>query len=169
MNQSCDVSIGYLYLLDIAYCLERIIGKDKMQSSYMRADLNSVIDNLSEYSIPNDIKDFLVNTDYLIREIDCSSIFQNKKKIIAFLKSVNEFLISVNAQKWLTFYIKYDISLEQAATQLVRFDSLIVKNQNIGGSNHVITRQKDIDDCLKDVYKGRNRQILDTYQRLRMY
>ena len=57
---------AYKYAMDIMQLLEIIVGKEKMQSLYLQADLLGLITELKKYNLESKIMQFISNMDYII-------------------------------------------------------------------------------------------------------
>lgn len=80
-----DKISGSHYVLEFYFAsmLEKIIGKEKMESLYFNCDLKGLIDELSVYSSEEEVKDFISNLDLWH---EC--IYDNKCVTSAILKGV---------------------------------------------------------------------------------
>ena len=119
---------NYDYFIYIMLKLEKIVGKDKMESLYMKSDLNGLIEELKNYSHPADIKDFIIYLDYLIKniykkeltkeqikELSKMALYVNKYIIITYLNSIDYYGIN-NEEEYNDFvdtiqnFLAYSIS-----------------------------------------------------------
>ncbi len=77
---------AYNIEVDIALSLEKIIGKEKMESLYMQSNLKGLVTELQKYSSNNDIMKFIGNVDYINK-------FHNDKDLVVLkLEEVSNFL-----------------------------------------------------------------------------
>ena len=81
------VTSCYEIALYFASKVEELIGKDKMQSFYLNANLKGLIDSLKEYAGEKDIMEFITNTDFLLKHFDDS---KNKKFVSRFIDAAIE-------------------------------------------------------------------------------
>ena len=59
-------SFTYSYLEDVAKHLEKIVGKEKMEELYLKADLLGLINELKQYATEDEIMEFLTSTDFIL-------------------------------------------------------------------------------------------------------
>lgn len=96
---------SYLIEARVAYNLEKIVGKDKMQSLYLTSNLLGLINELKEYYTDKEIEQFLINLDVisiyqdnlLISEEENNRLNEVMEEIICFLvKGYSKILLKQN-------------------------------------------------------------------------
>ena len=95
-NESEFVSNVYQYMVIISKYLENIVGKEKMQSLYMRSDLFGLINELKKYRSEEEIMRFLTDTDFLINNYplrDINYIITKERKIRSSIGRVDDFIV----------------------------------------------------------------------------
>lgn len=95
-NRYFNITIAYDIEAEISKQIENIVGRKVMEKLYLRADLKSLVSELSEYSSLEEINDFINNVDMI-----CLNKFVNKNKV----------LMSLTANKILGFI--YNISMNK--------------------------------------------------------
>lgn len=95
-NRYFNITIEYDIEAEIAKQIENIVGRKVMEKLYLRADLKSLVSELSEYSSLEEINDFINNVDMIYL-----NKFVNKNKV----------LMSLTANKILGFI--YNISMNK--------------------------------------------------------
>lgn len=84
----------YPYLTKIAGLTEEVIGKEKMQSMYMKGELNLFLKELNKYSSGEDMMSFIVLLDNICTYLYKSGLNKESKKILnKALYDVNVLLI----------------------------------------------------------------------------
>ena len=89
----------YPYLTQIAEIVEFIVGKDDMQSMYMRGNLNSLYERLSVYSSKEDAMEFITTLDNICLNLYKKGLNSESEEIL------NQALYEIN-----TFLIKFIIN-----------------------------------------------------------
>ena len=93
-----DINESYNYLTYIIKKLELVIGEDKMNNFYYNASLYGLVDELKNYSMLEEIGNFIINTDYLcglykkLNNFDIKLMYNN---IINSLKGINDYLTKI--------------------------------------------------------------------------
>lgn len=92
---------NYNIFVYIMLLVERIVGKEKMQSLYMQSSLYGLIDELKKYASFEDISRFITYTDYLIRNIYTKNNSDKKVAIMGEMcKYINMFIVNTCINKW---------------------------------------------------------------------
>lgn len=109
-----DTNYGYNYQLIIAERLEEIIGREKMESLYLNANLYGLINELKKYDEEKVIMKFIYNLDFITNVIgDKKRNFLRKKYLQDSIYSVSNFLIKCYLIKRLNEFengkISYDV------------------------------------------------------------
>ena len=104
-NRYFDETIVYYIEAEIAKQVENVVGREIMEKLYLKADLKSLIAELSKYSSLEEINDFINNVDMI-----CLNKYVNKNKA----------LMNLTANKILGFMynifmnrLKYDIERDK--------------------------------------------------------
>ena len=74
----------YSYEVYTAILLEELIGKNKMESLYLNANLYGLVEELKKYTSEQEISEFLTKTDfcnYYLRRLICFPFIKNKLQI----------------------------------------------------------------------------------------
>jgi len=61
-----DYFSGYDYHLDVAQIIDKIVGSNKMQELYFKANLRGLIEEMSNYISVSDVVNFLIDCDVLV-------------------------------------------------------------------------------------------------------
>ncbi len=90
------------YFVDNARLIENVVGKDKMQSYYMKADLRSLIDELKRYSTEEEIMQFINNLDlvYLLTSEFDRNLSNINEKLSDVMRNISSFLVHINIEKY---------------------------------------------------------------------
>lgn len=80
---------GYFYFEGIANIIESIVGKEKMMELYFHSDLKGLIKELSKYKKENDIKQFIIDLDFLLKRKN-----SNQQQINRISEFLDDILIS---------------------------------------------------------------------------
>lgn len=92
---------SYKYFAYVMKLIEEIIGKNIMESLYMKSSLYGLIDELKKYSSYEDIKRFITYMDYLIINIYDTKSSNKKISLMGeMIKYINMFIISLCINKW---------------------------------------------------------------------
>lgn len=79
----------YFYFEGIANIIELIVGKEKMMKLYFHSDLKGLINELSKYKKENDIKQFIIDLDFLLKRKN-----NNQQQINRISEFLDDILIS---------------------------------------------------------------------------
>jgi len=112
----------YDFEVVVAKCIEDIIGKNKMESFYLRAQLDSLINELCLYIDYDEVMSFIRNVDF----VQCN-IYQDdmKEEIISKVKKINEFIINLRLKKYGLAYLESNSLLK------VNYESNDIRNFNL--------------------------------------
>lgn len=90
----------YIFEVHFARMTEEIIGKSKMESLYLNANLNGLIDELKKYESEENIMIYICHLDFINKYINDSNLFMMKKKFLAAsIKYVGRFLLTCYTKK----------------------------------------------------------------------
>lgn len=91
---------AYKYEKSMAEKLEMIVGQEKMQSLYLNANLQGLVQELNQYEEENVIMQFFADIDFLQKYLDDKHLLPTQKgMIISKLKSANRFLLGCYTKK----------------------------------------------------------------------
>lgn len=95
-----EVKGTYKYQVHIVDKLEKIVGREKMESLYLNANLPGLLNELKNYATEEEVANFISSIDFLTeRFYDKKKLLFEKGMITNSLKNVNEFLLKTYAQK----------------------------------------------------------------------
>ena len=120
------IKYSYPFETFIACLIEEIIGEDKMAKYYFNANLYGLIDELSQYNLPNNVMKFIYNLDFLnkiptlpnMKSLEQDYIIKAIKQIINFLFYTYERKIKKQFNKGLISENEYIRNLEIYAIKL---------------------------------------------------
>lgn len=120
------IKYSYPFETFIACLIEEIIGEDKMAKYYFNANLYGLIDELSQYNLPNNVMKFIYNLDFLNKiptlpnmgVLEQDYIIKSIKQIIDFLFYTYERKIKKQFNKGLISENEYIRNLEIYAINL---------------------------------------------------
>ena len=98
-----DNEYVYEFEVIIAKYIEDIIGKNKMESYYLRAQLDSLIDDLSLYSDRDRAILFITDIDFVHYFLDQEDM---QNDILAAVNRINEFIICCRLSKYNLSYLE---------------------------------------------------------------
>lgn len=89
-----EVKGAYKYEVHIVEKLEQIVGREKMQSFYLNANLSGLINELKQYATEEEIMKFISGVDFLKEHLSDKKLLPFEKNMITnSLKNINEFLL----------------------------------------------------------------------------
>lgn len=120
------IKYSYPFETFIACLIEEIIGEDKMAKYYFNSNLYGLIDELSQYNLPNNVMKFIYNLDFLNKiptlpnmgVLEQDYIIKSIKQIIDFLFYTYERKIKKQFNKGLISENEYIRNLEIYAIKL---------------------------------------------------
>lgn len=126
---------GYVEEFMIASLLEDVVGADKMTYFYFNANLNGLIDCLSNYITEEEIKFFLTDIDLITKNKSLKKIFISKNDINIANERIHDFLVKLYFRKLtkdlcdnkITETV-YNSRIEQAIYKIDKISLLINKN-----------------------------------------
>ena len=122
-----DEADSYIYLSIIAGYLELMVGKEKMQSLYLNADLLGLITELGKYISEKEIMKFIASTDFLFNHLDSKPKILEKNMILENLRIVNKSLIIFFVKKNLILSKDNIISNHDAGDNIASFINKLPK------------------------------------------
>ena len=90
----------YAYEVEIARLVEEIVGKEKMESLYLNANLEGLIDELKKYMSEDEIMKFIYKMDFVTKYSGEKKIGLSRKKMINnSMQDISKFLIICYSKK----------------------------------------------------------------------
>ena len=106
-------STSYKYLCNVARNLDEIVGKDKMENLYLKANLKGLVEELVKYNSYDNVMHFISATDYLYHNLNESRKSKQEKEVITNeLKFINKFMIESITKSTALMYFDNEISIE---------------------------------------------------------
>ena len=106
-------STSYKYLCNVARNLDEIVGKDKMEKLYLKANLKGLVEELVKYNSYDNVMHFISATDYLYHNLNESRKSKQEKEVITNeLKFINKFMIESITKSTALMYSDNEISIE---------------------------------------------------------
>ena len=132
-------SSSYEYEVNVSEKLEIIVGKSKMESLYLTANLLGLIDELKKYISESRIRDFIFKVDFLNTHLRDKNLKTHEKEIIIFeLKSVNDFLLQAYTSKLKKQYNLKEINENELCENLISYLKSLPNNLEIAGYEYKI-------------------------------
>ena len=129
----------YDYESKIAYNVEMILGKEKMEELYLKADLNGFIEEMKLFAKEEDILEFLVNLDYICVASNAHLITKDSliaKKIL----EIQEFLLKTYQTKMKQQFENQMVNQDMYEKQTEEFLNLLKTNNKVGGVKYSIAK-----------------------------
>lgn len=143
-----NVVNSYEYEVFIAGRLEHIIGKEKMGSLYLNANLPGLIQELNKYSTEEEIMEFLSITDFILNHLDDKKFKLFEKDMITnSLTNINKFLIKAYFKK---------LTYEQITTQLSNYVASLPSKLTSGKRVYKVISKEDLVECFLSVLDKSN-------------
>lgn len=99
-EENSNIKGAYPLEVKLAEALEQIVGKEKMESLFFKADLYGLIQELKQYDSEENIMKFISGVDFLHNHFyDKRSLPLEKGMIVNSLRSVSNFLIRTYSKK----------------------------------------------------------------------
>lgn len=125
-GESKELMKAYPYEKYTAEKLEMIIGKDKMESLYLNANLNALVQELSQYEDESTILKFLTDLDFLEKHLGDKRMMPMEKGMInSKLASTNQFLLNCYIKKLNNDFNGYGLANEELKDKLVAFITMM--------------------------------------------
>lgn len=126
-----DSKSPYAYQSIVTEIIEGIIGKEKMESLYLNANLKGLIDEIKQYISENEIMEFISDLDFVTKNIYDKNVDASKKNILEnSLKNIAKFLIICYSRKM------QQESKDSYADKIEEFISNITFNVIISGNTY---------------------------------
>lgn len=152
-----EVAGSYEYEFQIADRLEKIVGKEKMESLYLNANLYGLIQMLKQYITEEEIMEFISSTDFVYNHLDNQKLKLFEKGMTTkCLKSINKFLIKVYSKKMLQQYQEGTITYEQLTTKLAQYVSSLTSRLKVGKNVYEILSNEDILESFESIFGESN-------------
>lgn len=101
-----EPSSAYKYFFDIVMILDDIIGYEKMEKFYLTANVKGLIEELEVYYTKEEIKNFFLNLDFILKLYNEKGIIV-EEKINEYKMNISKFLMK--AIKKMNMDVNYDL------------------------------------------------------------
>ena len=148
----------YEYEVFTAEKLEQIIGKEKMESLYLNANLKGLIDELKQYTSEEEIMRFISSTDFLVKHMNDKRLKIFEKNMISnSLKNVNRFIITCYSKKLQQQFDDGIISSkDELLHKLANFISSLSYTIKAGNREFEMMTNDDIKEIVQAAFKKKN-------------
>lgn len=138
--------------------LEQIIGKEKMESLYLNANLKGLIDELKQYTSEEEIMRFISSTDFLVKHMNDKRLKIFEKNMISnSLKNVNRFIITCYSKKLQQQFDDGNISSkDELLHKLADFISSLSYTIKVGNREFEMMTNDDIKEIVQAAFKKKN-------------
>lgn len=151
--ENTEVTNAYEYQVFTTERLEKIVGKEKMQSLYLNANLPGLIDELKQYSTEEEIMEFIASTDFVLEHLDNKKFKMFEKGMITnSLKNINKFLIKTYSNQLLEKYNKSEINSEQLIEDLAKYVSSLATSVGTGKRKYNVLSNEDLNNYFSAVF-----------------
>ena len=145
---------GYNYQLNIAETLERIIGKNQMESLYLNANIYGLINELRKYEDEKSIMEFIYNLDFIT---DVSGrqrrTFLGKKYLEESISNTSNFLIKCYLKKKKEEFDTRKISYEELENSIFDYINEFDKELKIGKEKYKYIREEMLLNTLNNIFE----------------
>ena len=141
---------------NIVSYLEKIIGKEKMESLYLTANLDGLILEMQKYFSIEEMKDLFFKIDFSCQDFEDKNVTQDAIYIQKTLRDVYIILFKGYARK---IFIPVD-NIDSVTYLLRQMNSFFPYDNsmiNIGGKKYVIITKKDLFDITLKEYDDKTR------------
>ena len=142
-----DLTASYKYQIFITSKLEEIIGQKRMESLYLRADLDGLISDLEQYISKDEIMIFISDMDYIYKHLKDNKILFFNRKISNILNRINIFIVKVYLKKLNLQYLQNIIDYEEIMNNASKYINSIVSQLTVGENKFKIFSQEDLKMC----------------------
>lgn len=159
--QNFNGGISYEYLVGIASRLESIVGRKKMQSLYLNANLLGLVEELKQYCSEEEIMQFISDTDFICNHIynkKGKNNLSEKKLIERSLKNINKFLIKIYAKKSLQKY-EQGIHDRVLTAELGAKISTLPCSLHLKNHSYEIFTQEELKEYLFEILREQNESL----------
>ena len=140
-------SIKYIYLRDVSKKIEFIVGKEKMESLYMNANLLGLINELKLYSTEENVMKFIANMDFVYKYMSYSKIIGVREKLVnKALKEIAEFIVKTYTNKLIKDKERLGLSKEEFVKFIEFFIYDITATLDTGKNKFNITNYEEVFD-----------------------
>lgn len=137
----------YPFEKNVVKNLETLIGKKKMESLYLRADLHGLIDELQKFAPRDDIGRFISQMDSLCGMFS-GELSVNRDKILTELICVYDFLLRICVFKLMSQLNNGNITMDEFRSELVKYIYSLGDTFIFDGVSYVYAEIDDIYDEL---------------------
>jgi hypothetical protein len=145
----------YLDFKRMANVIENIVGKDKMQSLYLRADLKGLTIELSKYINSDKVALLITSMDYVLE--NQNKIYDNefiKNSVIENYKSINSLLMKIATNKVLSNLEEHNKTFNVLYKEVELMTNSLTKNKFI--NNERVSLIDTNDDIYQYMYEELN-------------
>ena len=125
-------NIAYVFERETMKNLEMIIGKEKMESLYLKADLQGLIREMQKYRTIEEITKFISDLDYICQHAEFT-LGVKSKYIETPAREVQDFLINAYTAKVKQQVERNELKETDSNKQILDYISLVGENYKIGG------------------------------------
>ena len=142
-------STAYFYETRIAFHIEDIVGRGKMEKLYLRSNLKGLIDELKRYSSEENVLEFISNMDQFSDYVNDRKLRKKKIKEIEdlFIK-INVFVLNTYIAKTKERFYIGEMSIENLSVDFVNFRNSLITSLKIKKLNIDVNR---VAACLDNV------------------
>lgn len=133
------VLMAYILEVNLAKGLEKVVGKEKMECLFFKANLYGLIQELKQYENEEDIMKFITQFDYMSNHFSKGKLWSLERKLaLKSLTDTNLFLIGCYSKKLRKEFDRQEIDFVQLNEKLIEFISNLkiqiinIKNEEDG-------------------------------------
>lgn len=150
---------------NIAEKVEKIVGQQKMEGMYFKADLYNLVQELKKYNTEQETIQFLKNLDFIKDYLSTAKSLIEKHNCKQVFLEINKYLIKSYSKKIKDEYLKNKITYEELCSSLTIFDESLNNISNNKKYTYLNSRELEeikyetISDSIKlnDESKGRTK------------
>lgn len=155
-----DTKYGYNYELVIAEKLEEIIGKEKMESLYLNANLYGLINELKKYEDEKEIMKFIYNIDFITSIVgDRKRNSLGRKYLQDSIYSASNFLIKCFLKKRLNEFDKKEIPYEVLEGSIFNYIEELDLRFKIEKEKYSYINKDSVIDMLNNMIENNNIEL----------
>lgn len=144
LQKDYQTTPSYKYPFIIAQIIEKIVGKEKMKELYFTGNLYELTNILTKYNTKSNIKDFLIDTDYILSPLYRKELSNKIIDINNFIyETFTNWLIKESIDKPLLEEYKSFIELITQVSKIYNKDIINknIKYNTIEGKTKVLSKQ----------------------------
>lgn len=142
----------YFYESNVAKKLEEIIGQDKMESLYLRANLRGLIDELIKYESEENIMTFICHLDFVNSHFNINKRMSltKKKMLRESFKYISRFLLTCYTKKINNEIKNNCCTKEEGINYIVKFTNKVGYQIHLNKYSFELLNNEDIDEIFKN-------------------